>query len=111
MTLFRLDSSIRTDGSVSREIADTLQRAYTDQHPHGAVVRRDLAVDPIAPEAWIFADVWGADVTVVDAELTLATVNPAMAGLIPLAEASRARAHERAGATGAAYARLLTPAA
>jgi FMN-dependent NADH-azoreductase len=217
MTLFRLDSSIRTDGSVSREIADTLQRAYTDQHPHGAVVRRDLAIDPIAAEVWatatvggftpaeqrtpaqhdaaalaatladellgadaaviatalfnfgvsqhlkawfdlliadprfgpgtsplagrpvtlvitrgggygadtpregwdhatpylvrIFADVWGADVTVVDAELTLATVTPAMAGLIPLADASRARAHARAGATGAAYARLLTPAA
>jgi FMN-dependent NADH-azoreductase len=217
MTLFRLDSSIRTDGSVSREIADTLQRAYTDQHPHATVVRRDLAVDPIAPDVWatatvggftpadertpaqrdaaalaatladellsadaaviatalfnfgvsqhlkawidlliadprfgpgtsplvgrpvtlvvtrgggysagtpregwdhatpylvrVLADVWGADLTVVDAELTLATVNPAMAELIPLAEASRAQAHERAEATGTAYARRLTHAA
>ena len=55
MILFRLDSSIRTDGSVSREIADTLQRAYTDEHPRGVVVRRDLRTDPIAAEVWAVA--------------------------------------------------------
>ena len=217
MTLFRLDSSIRTDGSVSREIADTLQRAYTDQHPWSVVVHRDLATDPIASDTWaaaalsgftpaehrtaaqrdaaalaatladellgadaaviatalynfgvsqhlkawldvlitdprfgpgtsplagrpvtlviargggygagtpregwdhatpyllrIFADVWGAEVTVVEAELTLATLNPAMAELIPLAEASKAQAHERAKTAGRAYAQLLRSAA
>jgi len=217
MILFRLDSSIRTDGSVSREIADTLQRAYTDEHPRGVVVRRDLRTDPIAAEVWavaalgsftptehrtpaqrdaaalaatladellaadaaviatslynfgvsqhlktwidllvtdprfgpgasplagrpvtlviargggygagtpragwdhatpyllrIFADMWGADVTLVDAELTLAPVNPAMAELIPLAENSKAQAHERAAEVGKSYAQLLISAA
>ena len=217
MTLFRLDSSIRTDGSVSREIADTLQRAYTDEHPHSPVVHRDLATEPIDAEIWaaaalggftpaehrtpaqrdaaalaatladellgadaaviatalynfgvsqhlkawidllitdprfgpgtspltgrpvtlviargggygagtpragwdhatpyllrIFADMWGAEVTVAEAELTLTSVNPAMAELIPLAQASKAQAHERAKAVGTAYAQLLTSAA
>jgi FMN-dependent NADH-azoreductase len=217
MVLFRLDTSIRTDGSVSREVADTLQRAYTDAHPHAAVVLRDLGADPIPADVWataatgghvpadqrtpaqhdaaalaatladellgadavvistalfnfgvsqhlktwidlliadlrfgpgttplagrpvtlvvargggygpgtpragwdhatpyllrILADVWGADVTLIEAELTPASTVPAMAGLIPLAEASKSDAHDRARATGAAYARLLVSAA
>jgi hypothetical protein len=52
MTLFRLDSSIRTDGSVSREIADTLQRAYTDRHPQATVLHRDLGTEPIPADVW-----------------------------------------------------------
>jgi len=48
---------------------------------------------------------------VAEAELTLAALNPAMAELIPLAQASNTRAHERAKAAGAAYAQLLTSAA
>jgi FMN-dependent NADH-azoreductase len=217
MTLFRLDTSIRTDGSVGREVADSLQRAYTERHPQAVVVHRDLAVDPIPADVWsaaalggfvpaerrtpaqkdaaalaatladellaadaaviatalfnfgvsqhlktwidlliadprlgpgtkplvgrpvtlvvargggygpgtpragwdhatpylqrIFADVWGADVTLIEAELTLAPVTPAMAELIPLAEASQAQAHEQARATGTAYAQLTATAA
>ena len=217
MTLFRLDSSIRAEGSVSREIADTLQNAYTEQHPQGTVLRRDLRTDPIGPDVWpaaalgsftppaertpeqlaaaalattladevlsgdvvviatplynfgisqhikawidlllteprfapgamplagrpvtlviargggygegtpragwdhatpylvrIFADVWGADVTVVAAELTLATVNPAMSELIPLADESKAQAHAKAAEVGKNYAQLTTEAA
>ena len=217
MTLFRLDTSIRTDGSVSREVADSLQRAYTEQHPSVAVVHRDLAADPIPAQVWataalggfvpaghrtpaqndaaalaatladellaadavvvstalynfgvsqhlkawidlliadprfgpgttpltgrpvtlvvtrgggygagtpragwdhatpyllrILGDVWGAEVTLIEAELTLAPVTPAMAGLIPLAEASRTQAHEQARATGTAYAQLTTTSA
>jgi FMN-dependent NADH-azoreductase len=210
MSLFRLDSSIRGEGSVSREVADTVQRAYTEQHPHATVVRRDLGVAPVPADAWstaalagftpedertdeqraaralaaeladellgadaaviaaplynfgvphhlkawidllitdprfapgtrplegrpvtlvvargggygagtpregwdhatpylqrILADVWGADVTVVAAELTLADVTPAMEGLRPAAAASKAQAHELAEATGKALA-------
>ena len=52
MTLFRLDSSIRAEGSVSREIADTLQSAYTGQHPVDEVVRRDLRTHPIPADVW-----------------------------------------------------------
>lgn len=211
MTLFRLDSSIRTEGSVSREVADTLERAYLDQHPDGTVVRRDLRSDPVPADAWptaalagftpedqrsgeqraavdlaarladeveeadalvvatplynfgvsqqlkmwidllitdprfapgtsplagkpvtlviargggygegtpregwdhatawivrILADVWGGDVTLVEAELTLADVVPAMAELRPLADQVRARAHELAGDAGRDMAR------
>jgi FMN-dependent NADH-azoreductase len=207
MSLFRLDSSIRTEGSVSREVADTLEAAYVEQHPNATVVRRDLVAEPL-PDIWpvaafagftpaeqrtdeqraalavaarladevlgadvavvatplynfglpahlkawidllitdprfapgstplagrrvtlviargggygagtpregwdhatpylrrILADVWGADLTIVEAELTLAPVTPAMAGLVPLAEASRAQAHEHAAAVGKA---------
>ena len=50
----------------------------------------------------ILADVWGADVTVVAAELTLADVTPAMEGLRPAAAESKARAHELAEETGKA---------
>jgi FMN-dependent NADH-azoreductase len=217
MSLFRLDTSIRAGGSVSREVADSLQRAYIDEHPDSTVVRRDLAADPIPADTWsaaalgghlpaeqrtpaqreaaalaatfadellaadavlistalfnfgvsqhlktwidlliadprfspgstplagrpvalvvargggygpgtpragwdhatpyllrILADVWGAEVTLIEAELTLASTVPAMAGLIPLAEASQTHAHDRARETGAAYARLATPTA
>jgi FMN-dependent NADH-azoreductase len=41
MTLLRVDSSIRTEGSVSREVADSLEEAWSRHHP-GPVVRRDL---------------------------------------------------------------------
>jgi FMN-dependent NADH-azoreductase len=217
MTLFRLDASIRQEGSVSREVADTLQRAWQDRHPGGSVVHRDLAAEPLPAEAWpqavaagatpedartpgqrdavalaarladevlaadavvvatplynfgvsqhlktwidlliadprfapgatplagrpltlvvargggygagtpregwnhatpylvrIFADVFGADVTLVEAELTLADVVPAMAELRPLAAESRTRAHELAAAVGRRLAEVLARAA
>ncbi len=216
-TLFRLDSSIRQEGSVSREVADTLQAAWSEKHPGGAVVRRDLTADPLPSDAWIgaalggfapeeartpeqqqaralaatladelisadaaviatplynfgisqhlktwidllitdprfgpgssplagrpltlviargggygagtpregwdhatpyllriFADVFGADVTLVEAELTLADVNPAMADLRDLAKANLEKAHEHAAATGRAHAALVAAAA
>ena len=212
MTLFRLDTSIRTDGSVSRQVADSLQRAYVGQHPDATVVYRDVTADPIPADVWsaaalggyvpadqrtpaqndaaalattladellaadavvistalfnfgvsqhlktwidlliadprfgpgttplagrpvtlvvargggygpgtpragwdhatpyllrILADVWGAEVTLIEAELTLASTVPAMAELIPLAQASQSQAHDRARETGAAYAQL-----
>lgn len=215
MTLFRLDSSIRHQGSVSREVADTLENAWVRHHPVGKVVHRDLAERPIPAEAWvtaassvygngelspeqrsafalsaglgdellaaeaiviatplynfginqllknyidllivdprfapeekplagkpltiviargggygegtpragwdhatpylqrIFGDVLGADVTVVAAELTLSEVVPAMAELKPLADASRAHAHELAEETGRVHAGLAAAA-
>ena len=55
----------------------------------------------------ILRDVWGADVTLVEAELTLADVNPAMAGLRAAAAVSRAQAHEHAAAVGHAHAALV----
>lgn len=55
MTLFRLDTSIRREGSVSREVADTVQRAWAEHHPHDSVVHRDLGSSPLAPDAWVLA--------------------------------------------------------
>jgi FMN-dependent NADH-azoreductase len=209
MKLFRLDASIRTDDSVSRAVADAVERSWLDAHPgEGApsVVRRDLGRRPLPAEAWslaatagqaaaegrtpeqveavalaarladellsadaavvtsplynfgvpqhvkawidllitdsrlapgqqplagrplvlvvargggyapgtpregwdhatpyllrIFGEVFGMDVTLVDAELTLAEVNPAMAALRELGAASRAQAHARAETAG-----------
>jgi FMN-dependent NADH-azoreductase len=217
MTLFRLDSSIRQEGSVSREVADTLQAAWAETHADGTVVTRDLIAQPIPADAWpaavsagqtpeeqrtpaqrdavalaatladellagdaaviatplynfgisqhlkawidliitdprcapgveplagrpltlvvvrgggygpgtpregwdhatpyllrIFAEVLGADVTVVDAELTLADVVPAMAELRDIAAVSRTQAHERAAATGKEHAERVSVAA
>jgi FMN-dependent NADH-azoreductase len=52
MTLFRLDASIRDEGSVSREVADTLQAGWLAEHPGTEVVRRDLRTDPVPVDAW-----------------------------------------------------------
>jgi FMN-dependent NADH-azoreductase len=219
MTLFRLDSSIRRDGSVTREVADSLERAWIEHHPDDAVVRRDLGANPLPSDVWpnaataqhlpeeqqtpqqraalalageladelisadaaviavplynfgisqhvktwidllltspqlrpggdssplagrpvslviargggygagtpregwdhatpylrrIFEDVFHVDLTVVECELTLADVNPAMAELRETAAALRVRANEHAVETGRAMAQRLSSAA
>jgi FMN-dependent NADH-azoreductase len=219
MTLFRLDSSIRRDGSVTREVADSLERAWIEHHPDDAVVRRDLGANPLPSDVWpnaataqhlpeeqqtpqqraalalageladelisadaaviavplynfgisqhvktwidllltspqlrpggdssplagrpvslviargggygpgtpregwdhatpylrrIFGDVFHADVSVVECELTLADVTPAMAEFRETAATLRAQAHEHAAATGRAHALRVVPAA
>jgi len=55
MTLFRLDSSIRTAGSASRAVADTAQAAWLAEHPAGEIIRRDLGVEPLPSDAWASA--------------------------------------------------------
>jgi FMN-dependent NADH-azoreductase len=55
MTLFRLDASIRTDGSHSREIADLVEREWQAVHPHDDVVRRHVGTDPVPATAWAAA--------------------------------------------------------
>jgi FMN-dependent NADH-azoreductase len=52
MTLFRLDASIRTEGSVTRAVADTVQAAWAAEHPDAPVVRRDVGTAPLPAEAW-----------------------------------------------------------
>ncbi|AOS61016.1 FMN-dependent NADH-azoreductase [Actinoalloteichus hymeniacidonis] len=52
MTLFRLDASIRTEGSVTRELADSAQAAWQEARPGQSVIRRDLAADPLPADAW-----------------------------------------------------------
>jgi FMN-dependent NADH-azoreductase len=51
VSLFRLDASIRTEGSVSREVADTVEKVWRSEHPHAPVVRRDVGLQPL-PDLW-----------------------------------------------------------
>lgn len=52
MKLFRLDASVRTEGSTSREVADTVESAWRSHHPDGTVKRRDLGNEPLPEHAW-----------------------------------------------------------
>jgi FMN-dependent NADH-azoreductase len=52
VTLFRLDASIRTEGSVTRQLADAVERTWQAEHPQGAVVRRDIGRQPLPAGAW-----------------------------------------------------------
>jgi FMN-dependent NADH-azoreductase len=47
MTLFRLDASIRPEGSVSRSVADTVQAGWPAD-----VIRRDAGTHPLPADAW-----------------------------------------------------------
>lgn len=45
--ILRIDSSVRTEGSHSRELADIWQAAWLKRHPDDKVVYRDLAKKPV----------------------------------------------------------------
>src|SRR3954447_15995427 len=49
MKFFRLDSSLRTEGSVSRRLADAVEEQWHHHHPHASVVRRDVGQEPLPP--------------------------------------------------------------
>lgn len=55
MTLFRLDASIRVEGSASREIADIVESEWLAAHPGDTVERRHLGVDPLPSDVWATA--------------------------------------------------------
>jgi FMN-dependent NADH-azoreductase len=55
MSLFRLDASIRVDGSHSREIADIVEHEWQAAHPQAEVIRRHVGTDPIPATAWATA--------------------------------------------------------
>jgi len=50
--LYRLDASIRIEGSHSRAIADLVEGEWHAGHPGGTVTRRDVGIDPIPATAW-----------------------------------------------------------
>lgn len=62
MSLLRVNASIRKDGSVSREIADLVERSWREDNPGATIVRRELGLDPIPSDAWAQAVV-GSHVT------------------------------------------------
>jgi FMN-dependent NADH-azoreductase len=49
MQFFRLDASLRSDGSVTRTLADAVEREWLSEHPGAHVVRRDLGLAPLPP--------------------------------------------------------------
>src|SRR6202034_4474208 len=55
MSLYRLDASIRTEGSHSRAIADIVEQEWRTAHPGESVIRRHVGVDPIPATAWATA--------------------------------------------------------
>jgi FMN-dependent NADH-azoreductase len=52
MSLFRLDASIRTEGSVSRAIADIVEESWRQDNSDATVTRRHIGLDPVPATAW-----------------------------------------------------------
>lgn len=52
MSLFRLDASIRSAGSVSRAIADVAEASWRDENADALVTRRAIGLDPIPSTSW-----------------------------------------------------------
>ncbi|MFD7426791.1 FMN-dependent NADH-azoreductase [Streptomyces sp. NPDC059818] len=46
-TLLHLDSAVFPQGSASREVTAAFVQAWSEQHPDGRVIYRDLAADPL----------------------------------------------------------------
>jgi FMN-dependent NADH-azoreductase len=55
VSLFRLDASIMSERSASREIADVVEEHWLRTHPRERVVRRHLGADPLPSDAWAAA--------------------------------------------------------
>lgn len=52
MPLFRLDASIRTEGSVSRTIADIVEATWRQDNPDDVVTRRHVGLEPVPATSW-----------------------------------------------------------
>jgi FMN-dependent NADH-azoreductase len=52
VSLFRLDASIKIEGSASREIADIVEEHWVATHPGADVVRRHIGIEPLPSDAW-----------------------------------------------------------
>lgn len=52
MTLFRLDASIRTDGSTSRALGDIVETEWSAVHAGSEVTRRHVGTDPVPSDSW-----------------------------------------------------------
>lgn len=72
--LLHIDSSIRTEGSVSREVTKAFADAWKEANPGGVHTYRDLAKDPVPhvggqPQDDLVAEVRAADVIVIGAPM------------------------------------------
>lgn len=55
MSLFRLDASIRLEGSTSRAIADLVEAEWRERNLHASVTRRHVGTEPLPADAWALA--------------------------------------------------------
>jgi FMN-dependent NADH-azoreductase len=55
MSLFRLDASIRSEGSHSRQIADIVQQEWRHAYPDAPVTNREIGIEPLPSDAWAAA--------------------------------------------------------
>lgn len=55
MELFRLDASIRGEGSHSRQIADLVEAEWRHVYPDSAVINREVGLQPLPADAWAAA--------------------------------------------------------
>lgn len=55
MSLFRLDASIRHEGSTSRALADLVEDHWRTTAPDASVARRHIGLDPLPSDAWAAA--------------------------------------------------------
>jgi FMN-dependent NADH-azoreductase len=55
MSLFRLDASIRTEGSHSRHLADVVEREWREAYPDSRVTNREIGIQPLPSDAWAAA--------------------------------------------------------
>jgi FMN-dependent NADH-azoreductase len=53
--LYRLDASIRVEGSHSRAVAEIVEQEWRNARPGEPVIRRHVGVDPIPATAWATA--------------------------------------------------------
>ena len=60
MVLFRLDASIRDEGSFSRALGDEVEMEWVKVHPDADIVRRHVGVEPVPASAWGSAVLGGA---------------------------------------------------
>jgi FMN-dependent NADH-azoreductase len=52
MSLFRLDASIRSEGSHSRALADIVESSWREGHPDALVTRRHVGTEPLPSTLW-----------------------------------------------------------
>jgi len=52
MSLFRLDASIRNEGSVSRSIADVVESTWREDNSDVEVTRRHIGIEPVPATSW-----------------------------------------------------------
>ncbi len=52
MSLFRLDASIRLEGSTSRAIADIVEQSWCEGRPDAPVTRRHIGLEPLPSTSW-----------------------------------------------------------